>query len=361
MNGVPVMFTVDTGASKTVISKGVYKAISEDRRPNLEKVSSLVGAGGELINGAGKAEFSLSLGGFELEHKVIVADVEDDALLGYDILKGREKGPVDLLLSEGKMVFEGNEIPLLSVKETNILRQDFETPVDNQETFGSGLCRAPQEVRCDKVGVLRYVRHRRLRVDPYGECHEPLVRPNAQTRGAACTDGERCQPQRREKVSAAQTRGVASTDQGKRHIHRLGETSRPQTRGNVTSTDQRRCHIHRPGETSRLQTRGDVASTDQGRCHVYRPEETSRPQTKGDVTSTDQGRRRVYRSGEMLHPQTRGDVTSTDQRCRVHRPEGMSRPQTRGDVVSTDQRRCRVYRPKEMSRLQTRGDVASTD
>ncbi|XP_060590512.1 uncharacterized protein LOC132745582 [Ruditapes philippinarum] len=51
------------------------------------------------------------LGSYELTHEVVVADIEDDVLLGFDILIGGEKGPADLLLSKGLIIIQGVEIP----------------------------------------------------------------------------------------------------------------------------------------------------------------------------------------------------------------------------------------------------------
>jgi len=112
VNGVPVRFTADTGASQTVVSNQVFEAIPVDRRPKLENVPPLVGAGGETITASGIAKFALSLGTLEIEREVIVAEIKDDALLGYDVLRGRETGPADILVSKGKMVLEGKEVPL---------------------------------------------------------------------------------------------------------------------------------------------------------------------------------------------------------------------------------------------------------
>lgn len=115
VNGVPVTFTADTGASRTILSTRAYEAIPKDKRPPLERAYCLVGAGGNPIKKAGKAKFSLSLGTLELEREVIVAEVEDDALLGYDILRGGESGPADILLSQNKILLEGVDVPVFQV------------------------------------------------------------------------------------------------------------------------------------------------------------------------------------------------------------------------------------------------------
>jgi hypothetical protein len=47
--------------------------------------------------------------------EAIVADIEDEALLGFDVLHGSEKSPADILLSQNKIVLDGVEIPCFQV------------------------------------------------------------------------------------------------------------------------------------------------------------------------------------------------------------------------------------------------------
>ena len=69
-----------------------------------------MGAGGGPIRGTGKAEFEMTLGSLQLHREVYVADIEDDALLGYDILMGSDGAPADILLSQDKIVLDGVEV-----------------------------------------------------------------------------------------------------------------------------------------------------------------------------------------------------------------------------------------------------------
>lgn len=86
IEGKPILFTADTGASKTIISNRVFEGIEETWRPKLEKAASLKGAGGLPIVERGKATFQLKLGPFEIIKEAIVAEIEDDALLGYSCI-----------------------------------------------------------------------------------------------------------------------------------------------------------------------------------------------------------------------------------------------------------------------------------
>ena len=123
VNGEPVTFTADTGASKTIISTKVYEKIPVARRPVLDQSLRLIGAGGAPIKGAGRAEVDLKLGPLELRRDVMVAEIEDDALLGYDILMGSTNGPADILLSSNKIVLDGVDIPVIQIGQERQARR----------------------------------------------------------------------------------------------------------------------------------------------------------------------------------------------------------------------------------------------
>ncbi len=109
----PVVFTADTGASRTIISSRVYDRMVGGDRPELQRSSCLRGADGSPIKERGKATFKLTLGPIEIVSEAIVAEIEDEALLGYDVLSGGSKGPADILLSRNVIVLNGHEVPCL--------------------------------------------------------------------------------------------------------------------------------------------------------------------------------------------------------------------------------------------------------
>ena len=115
VNGEPVLFTADTGASQTVLSTRVYEGLEPQDRPPLERSECLKGARGVPVKEQGKAKFIFRLGSLEIIEDAVVADIEDDALLGYDVLNGSEKGPADILLSRNKIVLDGEDIPCFQV------------------------------------------------------------------------------------------------------------------------------------------------------------------------------------------------------------------------------------------------------
>ena len=123
VNNIPVIFTTDTGATRTIVSKRVFDQLVPANRPVLRKTACLIGAGGAPIKEAGQAKLELYLGPVNLIQDVIVADIEDEALLGYDILSGKQGRPADILLSENKIVLDGQEIPVFQIGRTGRARQ----------------------------------------------------------------------------------------------------------------------------------------------------------------------------------------------------------------------------------------------
>ena len=117
------MFTTDTGASKTIISRRMYESFKPEDRPKLVKTSKLVGAGGVNIKELGKGEFTLQLGPVSVQTEAIVAEIDDDGLLGVDVLQNGEGGPTDLLMSEGVLKVDGKEVPIIQVGMKNRIRK----------------------------------------------------------------------------------------------------------------------------------------------------------------------------------------------------------------------------------------------
>ena len=136
VEGMKTVFTADTGASKTVISMRVYDQIPQADRPQLRPSTCLKGPGGAPIKEMGRAEFNLKLGEYEVVSEAIVAEIEDDALLGFDILRGNKKGAADILLSENKIVLDGKDIPCFQVNRNRARRvtiaENFKIPANTE-------------------------------------------------------------------------------------------------------------------------------------------------------------------------------------------------------------------------------------
>ncbi|MEW8561062.1 MAG: retroviral-like aspartic protease family protein, partial [Candidatus Thiodiazotropha sp.] len=102
--GYPLLFTADTGASKTIISKRVYNSMKTEDKPTLCSSSKLVSASGAEISEQGKGKFLLKLGPVQFEIEAVVAEIDDDGLLGVDILQNGNNGPADLLMTKGVLM-----------------------------------------------------------------------------------------------------------------------------------------------------------------------------------------------------------------------------------------------------------------
>ncbi len=119
---MPVWYTVDTGASRTVLSDHVFQRISQDRQPELRdcRDSPLEQAGGVPLIEKGVSEMDLILNRplgepLTLKIDVTVADIKDDVLLGLDAGE-----VVDVMTSRNQVVIDGQEVPCVQVKSSRI-------------------------------------------------------------------------------------------------------------------------------------------------------------------------------------------------------------------------------------------------
>ena len=124
VQGIKVQWTTDTGATRSILSKRMFEKIPTESRPKLEKYHSLTGVNGEPLIELGKALFDIQLGHENFKEEIIVAEIEDDALLGLDILAKRENAPVNIKLHENLITFRGKDIEVRNV--TEIITDDRE-------------------------------------------------------------------------------------------------------------------------------------------------------------------------------------------------------------------------------------------
>ena len=122
VQGYPLLFNTDTGASKTIISNRVFDSLKPEDRPELVKTSKLVGASSVSINERGKGTFVIKLGPVKKEIEAIVAEIDDDGLL-VDILQNSKNGPADLLMSKGVLVIDKKAAPIIQTGVTNRVRK----------------------------------------------------------------------------------------------------------------------------------------------------------------------------------------------------------------------------------------------
>ena len=115
INGVQLTFTADTGATRSIISPHIYNSIPKLHRPILRKSVSLSGVSGLPLKLYGCSDFQIKLGDLELTQELIVTEIEDEGLLGMDILFQGSSGPADILLSENIIRLHGVSIPCFEI------------------------------------------------------------------------------------------------------------------------------------------------------------------------------------------------------------------------------------------------------
>jgi transposase InsO family protein len=114
---IEVWYTVDTGASRTIVSDRIFKKISNKDPVMLSRKNGvpLEQADGNPLKDYGSIEVELHIGPLRIKKEVVVADIKDDVLLGMDIGE-----PFDVLTSSKKIVINGQEVPCVHVKSCNV-------------------------------------------------------------------------------------------------------------------------------------------------------------------------------------------------------------------------------------------------
>ena len=116
INGVKMLFNIDTGATCTVISDRVYNSIPEEGRPILTGCTEPTKATGQSLSHQGSAAFTIELGsGQKFNHEIKVARIEDDGLLGHDLLR---QGRAAILYNKNTLRFMGASLPCLKMSKS---------------------------------------------------------------------------------------------------------------------------------------------------------------------------------------------------------------------------------------------------
>lgn len=99
--------------------------------------------------------FGLQLGTLSLEKEIVVADIQDEMLLGVDILQNLGEEKADILLSKGVIRFQGHEIPCIQrgMQAGITLRcvERSEIPGNTEVIIPIFIQRAHEEDICDDL------------------------------------------------------------------------------------------------------------------------------------------------------------------------------------------------------------------
>lgn len=86
-NSQILTFLVDTGAQRSFISRKQYEEKLERHTPYEETNVRMYGIGGAEMNIKGQIEVPVHVGGEMLYHKFLIADIEEEAIMGFDFMK----------------------------------------------------------------------------------------------------------------------------------------------------------------------------------------------------------------------------------------------------------------------------------
>ena len=118
IQGEEIVFTVDSGATSTILAYKSFMRIPITRRPKLEyhpKVWSPATADGRSMKHFGCAVFQIELGSLLMDKRMTVAEIQDEVLLGADVIQWDSSGPADILLTQNIMILRQVAIPLHQV------------------------------------------------------------------------------------------------------------------------------------------------------------------------------------------------------------------------------------------------------
>lgn len=108
IENLPVTFLIDTGSNVTILSKSMVEQLSSELCQSLQPTSiKMLTVTGEVTPFLGKAEIDLKIGLQTIRHNVLVADIENDGILGMDFLTAHR---CDLILSEQYMKINGEKV-----------------------------------------------------------------------------------------------------------------------------------------------------------------------------------------------------------------------------------------------------------
>lgn len=103
-----VVWLVDTGAVRNVLSYECYKRLPEDAKfPLHEDGSQVFLADGRRTNTYGTGEMTIRIGTQDVSLRVLVADIEDSAILGMEFLSDVD-AKIDLV--QQQLLINGEEI-----------------------------------------------------------------------------------------------------------------------------------------------------------------------------------------------------------------------------------------------------------
>ncbi|CAG2239901.1 unnamed protein product [Mytilus edulis] len=168
INNVTTIFTVDTGAARTVISEELYLRIPEEVRPPLVQSLSLFGADGNPLRELGTADFGVRLGNFSFNMELVVAHIADSVLLGLDILVMGKKGPAEIRLADQILYWNEQYIPFKFAGEFSRVRK----VVAADSTVVPGYSELILSAYIEKTDLDGWLSHQEFLIEPSADFME---------------------------------------------------------------------------------------------------------------------------------------------------------------------------------------------
>ena len=105
---MPITFLIDTGSNVTILSKEMLQKLPTETNTSVEPTTlKMLTVTGEVTPFLGKIDLNLTIGTQKLKHSVLIADIENDGILGMDFLTAHK---CDLMLTRKLMKINGEEI-----------------------------------------------------------------------------------------------------------------------------------------------------------------------------------------------------------------------------------------------------------
>ena len=105
---LPIEWLVDTGCTTTVLNVRTFQALHPDEQPQLSCFpGELISVDGSPIDVQGSAMMNIQIGSKFFQHRVMVADITNQGIIGMDFLQEHK---MILDFAQGKLSCEGQEI-----------------------------------------------------------------------------------------------------------------------------------------------------------------------------------------------------------------------------------------------------------
>ena len=108
IKNVHVTFLVDTGSNVTILSNDLIEKLPSDISSSVKPTDTqMLTVTGEVTPFLGKTDLEFEIGTQKLTHQFLIADIENDGILGMDFLKTHK---CDLVLTRQILKINGEEI-----------------------------------------------------------------------------------------------------------------------------------------------------------------------------------------------------------------------------------------------------------